>query len=207
MDKSAKTHINTVCCDIMTAGVLKTIKNPKRYTFLLGRNELMRLRSLELMDAEPMLEWMHDQSVVEKLQTNFAEKTIDDCRSFIEHSQDEENIHLAITDDDSNYMGTVSLKHITKDTAEFAITISKKAMGKGYSIWAMHQIIDMAFQKYNVSNVYWCVATGNLRALRFYDKNNFPRVSADAIKIAGGYTKEQIDSYVWYQVSRSEGKS
>lgn len=167
----------------------------------------MMLRSLELRDAEPMLEWMHDESVVEKLQTNFAEKTIDDCKSFIERSQDEENIHLAITDDDSNYMGTVSLKHITNDTAEFAITICKKAMGKGYSIWAMHQIIDMAFQKYNVSDVYWCVATDNLRALRFYDKNNFPRVSADAIKIAGGYTKEQIDSYVWYQVSRNEDKS
>ena len=75
---------------------------------------------------------------------------------------------------------------------------------KGYSIWAMKQIIQKAFDDYKVKDVYWCVATDNLRALRFYDKNNFPRVNAKEIKIAGGYTQEQINSYVWYQVAAPE---
>ena len=148
-----------------------------------------------------MLEWMHDPFVVEKLQANFAAKTIDDCRTFIENSKGQENIHLAIVDDEDLYMGTVSLKHITKDTAEFAITVHRDAMGKGYSIWAMNQILEKGFDEYHVNNIYWCVAKDNLRALRFYDKNNFPRIESNNIKIAGGYTQEQIASYVWYQVS------
>lgn len=94
----------------------------------------MRLRDLEQRDATRMLAWMHDQSVVEKLQTNFAVKTLDDCREFIKNSKSDNNIHLAIVDDNDLYMGTVSLKHITDKKAEFAITVCKAAMGKGYSI-------------------------------------------------------------------------
>lgn len=161
----------------------------------------MKLRSLEQRDADRMLAWMHDNSVVEKLQTNFAAKTIDDCKAFIANSRDNENIHLAITDEDNLYMGTVSLKHITEDTAEFAITVCKDARGHGYSIWAMRKIIKKGFEEYGVKDIYWCVATDNLRALRFYDKNNFPRVPVEQIKIVGGYTKEHIEAYVWYQVS------
>lgn len=147
-----------------------------------------------------MLTWMHDESVVGKLRTNFAKKTIKDCIEFIEHSQDESNIHLAIVDDEDVYMGTVSLKHITGNTAEFAITVCREAMGKGYAIWAMKEMIRLGFEKYGIKEIYWCVAKDNLRALRFYDKNNFSRINQKNIKIAGGYTQEQIANYVWYQV-------
>jgi redox-sensing transcriptional repressor len=57
------------------------------------------------------------------------------------------------------------------------------------------------FEEYGLTDIYWCVAPDNARALRFYDKNVFPRVPIDAIKNMEGYTKEQIDDYVWYQVS------
>ena len=43
----------------------------------------MTLRKLEQKDAEFMLEWMHDSSVVGNLKNNFETKTIEDCRSFI----------------------------------------------------------------------------------------------------------------------------
>ena len=47
-----------------------------------------------------MLEWMHDPTVVEKLQANFASKTLEDCLSFIESAQDyTTDIHLAVVDD------------------------------------------------------------------------------------------------------------
>lgn len=164
----------------------------------------MKLRSLEMKDAELMLAWMHDKSVVEKLQTDFENKSLEDCRTFIANSQDNNNIHLAIVDEQDTYMGTVSLKHIAGDTAEFAIAVRKEAMGKGYSIWAMKEIIRIAFEKYGVNAVYWCVAKDNLRALRFYDKNKFPRVDKGEVKIAGGYEQEQINSYIWYQVTIRE---
>ncbi len=163
----------------------------------------MKLRLLQKKDAERMLEWMHDPSVVEKLQTNFADKTLDDCLDFIDNSKDDNNIHLAITDDNDVYMGTVSLKHITDDDAEFAITVHRDAMGHGYAIRAMREIIKKGFDEYGIRQIYWCVAPDNLRALRFYDKNGFERTDVNNIRVAGSYTEKQINDYVWYQVLRS----
>ena len=39
----------------------------------------MYLREFKQKDAPLMLEWMHDPSVVENLQTDFGSKTIEDC--------------------------------------------------------------------------------------------------------------------------------
>lgn len=92
----------------------------------------MLLRKLIPEDAPLMLEWMHDPTVVEKLQTNFGAKTMEDCLRFIDAARDAgENLHLAVADNDGTYMGTVSLKHITGEQAEFAITVRAAAMGRG----------------------------------------------------------------------------
>lgn len=39
----------------------------------------MKLRKLELKDADLMLEWMHSQDVVKMLAQNFENKTMEDC--------------------------------------------------------------------------------------------------------------------------------
>ncbi len=167
----------------------------------------MRLRDLQQKDAAPMLQWMHDPFVVEKLQTDFAKKTMEDCMNFIANSRDEKNVHLAIVNEDDAYLGTVSLKHITGDAAEFAITIGRAAMGTGCAIWAMHEILQMGFEQYSLQRIYWCVAKDNKRALRFYDKNVFPRVEAESLGKIEGYTPEQISAYVWYQVVTGKKES
>ena len=128
----------------------------------------MNLRKLELKDAPLMLEWMHDDSVVHDLKTDFAEKTIEDCKTFIILARDEsESLHLAIVDINDEYMGTVSLKHIKDRTAEFGITVRKCAMGKGYSRFGMERIIEKGFQERDIHTVYWCVDPENKRAVRF----------------------------------------
>ena len=74
----------------------------------------MKLRKLELKDAEAMLEWMHSKNVVEMLAQNFEDKTIEDCKQFIRNANEDESIflHRAICNDADEYLGTVSLKHI-----------------------------------------------------------------------------------------------
>lgn len=166
-------------------------------------DSIMKLRKLEQRDAVLMLEWMHDCSVVDKMNTDFASKTLDDCMDFIKHSMCGNNIHMAIVNDEDVYMGTVSLKSITARSAEFAITVRREAMGKGYAIWAMKEIMRIGYEQYGVKEIYWCVAEDNVRALRFYDKNNFPRVSYKKICMVGQYSQEQMESYVWYQVVRT----
>ena len=163
----------------------------------------MRLRNLELKDAPFMLEWMHDESVVENLQANFAAKTLSDCENFIRSCADStENLHMAIVDDNDEYMGTVSLKHIDRNRgdAEFAITIRSCAMGKGISAYGMRQIIRVGLEEMGLKKVYWCVSPDNKRAVRFYDKNGYPRVDLSTLA-PQGYTQEQLAYYIWYAVT------
>lgn len=149
----------------------------------------MRLRKLERKDAPLMLEWMHDKNVVKDMNTNFLSKMLDDCVAFIKSSQnDKDNLHFAITDDLDEYMGTVSLKHIKDKTAEFGIVVRSAAMGKGYSKKAMKEILDKGFKELNLQSIYWCVAPANKRAIRFYEKDGYKRVGADALNVTGGGT-------------------
>lgn len=163
----------------------------------------MKLRNLELKDASLMLEWMHDKSVVEDLRTNFLTKTMEDCENFIKNSWDDnDNWNVAIIDNEDTYMGTVSLKNIKETSAEFGITIRACAMGKGYSIWAMKEVLRIGFEEKGLKKIYWCVSPDNKRAVRFYDKNGFERVDAKELDMIEGYTQEQIDAYVWYLVKK-----
>lgn len=167
---------------------------------------IAQLRPLELKDAPFMLEWMHDSSVVEFLQTNFAVFNLDDCKAFITASwTDTRNFHLAITDMDDIYMGTVSLKNINKNMAEFAITIRKTAMGHGYSQYAMKEMLRIGKEHLHLDFIYWCVSPQNQRAIRFYDKSGYKKLhdtwycnygtETDFIK---GYTISQLQKYIWY---------
>lgn len=169
----------------------------------------MRLRNLEQKDADFMFEWMQDDIVVRNLQTNFKEKKLEDCKKFISYSQNSKNdIHMAIVDDYDNYMGTVSLKHIVNNSAEFAITCRKCAFGKGFAKYGMYELIKLAFEELKINNIYWCVNTENKRAVRFYDKNRFNRVNIyesglfDIVHLIGKYTEFQINNYIWYAINK-----
>lgn len=155
----------------------------------------MYLRALQEKDAPLMLEWMHDPSVVGHLGTNFMEKTLADCQNFIAWAQTAENdLHLAVADDDDTYMGTVSLKHIANKTAEFAITFRASAMGKGYAKYGMAEILRHGVTQLGLDAIYWCVSPKNARAVRFYDKNGYARTEAVPSHLAERYNQELI----WY---------
>lgn len=165
----------------------------------------MYLRELRLKDAPLMLAWMHDDSVVHNLHTNFASKTLEDCESFIQASQDiSETMNLAIASDTDEYMGTVSLKHIdrTVGSAEFAITVRKEAMGHGYSWFGMEAILKKAFDELGLESVYWCVSRENARACRFYDKHNFHEAFDISKEILNRY--EGVENLKWYSVLKGD---
>lgn len=163
----------------------------------------MKLRKLQLKDAPLMLEWMHDESIISGLQREkFMNKTLQDCEDFIYSCQeDSNNLHLAIVDDDDDYMGTVSLKNITQSDAEFAITVRSIAQGKGFAQFGMKEIIRIGNEEMNLRNIYWCVRRDNPRAIRFYDKNNYKRMDvrrANTFVGGGVYTTIQMENFYWY---------
>ncbi len=163
----------------------------------------MYLRKLELKDAPLMLAWMHDKSVTEKLQADFESKTIEDAENFIKASWDNKtDLHLAIASDTDEYMGTVSLKHIENSSAEFAITVRAKSMGKGYSWFGMESIIEKAFNELNLESVYWCVSRNNPRAVRFYDKHNFHEALDIPKNVLERY--KGMNNLKWYSVLKGD---
>jgi RimJ/RimL family protein N-acetyltransferase len=165
----------------------------------------MYLRKLELKDAPLMLEWMHDESVAKDLHANFASKTIENCISFIENSQDfSKNAHYAIASDEDEYMGTVSLKCIDRETnsAEFAITVRSASMGRGYSWYGMEAIIEKAFSEHGLESVYWCVSRKNVRAVRFFDKHNFHEAVDISQSILSRY--DNAHDLKWYSVLKGD---
>ena len=163
----------------------------------------MRLRKLEIKDAPLMLEWMHDKSVVGDLRTDFSQKTIEDVVKFIELSwESNTNLHLAIVSDEDVYMGTVSLKYIEENSAEFAIAVRSEAMRHGYSWFGMTEILKKAFYELNLESVYWCVSRSNKRAVRFYDKHNFNEVLDMPSKVLARY--QGIENLKWYSVLKGD---
>ncbi len=163
----------------------------------------MNLRKLRKEDAKWMLEWMHDTSVVQDLLIDFSVKSLNDCFLFIEKSViDKENLNLAIVDENDTYMGTVSLKHINREqkSAEFAITLRKIAMGKGYAIFGMNQIFELAKKELKLNLIYWCVSKKNLRAIRFYNKNGFELCFEIPFIYTQCYQKDILEDLIWYSV-------
>lgn len=164
----------------------------------------MELRKLKEKDAELMLEWMHDKSVTEYLAKDFSSMTIENCTKFIESAQDmTKNAHYAVTDENDEYMGTVSLKNIDneKKEAEFAITMRKTAQGKGFARFAIQEIVRKAIEEMNLELVYWDVRKSNVHAVHFYDKAGGKKLEGE--KAAFYLEKMEIpqkeqDDYICY---------
>lgn len=165
----------------------------------------MRLRKLKLKDAYGMYQWMHDENITSNLRTDFSSMTIQDCENFILHTQDmTNNVYYAIVSDEDEYMGTVSLKHIDLErlSAEFAITVRKEAMGRGYAWFGMESIIEKAFNEFHLESVYWCVSKQNTRAVRFYDKHNFHEAVDISDAILARYSG--VENLKWYSVLKGD---
>lgn len=137
----------------------------------------MYLRNLKEKDAEPMIEWMHDQDVIENMAADFMHMSIEDCLQFIRKSNEDESATLnrAICTDEDEYLGTVSLKNIsdTDKNAEYAIILKKSAMGSGAARFATVEILRIAFEVLKLHKVYLYVRSGNIRAQKFYNKIGF----------------------------------
>jgi len=170
----------------------------------------MHLRKLEEGDAPLMLEWMHDPSVVEKLYTDFASKTLADARDFIAWSRanfpepetGRGDLHLAIADDGDEYLGTVSLRRIGEGTAEFAITIRKSAMGTGAGWFGMSEILKKGFAEYGLQRVYWCVSPENERAVRFYRKHDFGELLPDDVPEGIRSRYPAPEAFLWFAAEK-----
>lgn len=161
------------------------------------------LRRLEKKDIPFMLEWMHDEEINQGFQKPFLQATDEDALAFIRNSFDEENRHFAFVNEQDEYLGTISLKHIShvNDKAEYAVVARKCAQGTGAAKKATEELLHYAFTELGLHKVYLSVLSENIRAQRFYEKCGFQRegLEVDAVKINGKY-----HDHIWYGILKGK---
>lgn len=139
----------------------------------------MRLRKLVEKDAEGMLEWMHDPEIQKRFRFDAGQQNMDSVLNFIKHADikliDGADMHYAIADENDEYLGTISLKNIelTDKKAEYAISLRRKAQGKGIAFAATKEILRLAFECYGFERIYLNVLADNEKAIRLYEKVGF----------------------------------
>jgi len=158
----------------------------------------MMLRKLKADDAPRMLEWMKDPDINRFFQFDAAAVDLATVLAFIDAAQDfSTNRHYAVVDDTDTYVGTISLKGIDAkhQNAEYAVSMTKHAIGTGAALDATAALMHIAFDELNLHKVYLNVFSDNVRAIRFYEKFGFVRegLSKDQVFVRGAFR----DLY-WY---------
>lgn len=168
---------------------------------------MIHLRKLDLKDAAGMLEWMHDHNIQQGFQADMGSKTLGDVRGFIESSRcsvaDGGDIHLAIADEGDEYLGTISLKHISfRDRrGEYAISLRRCAQGRGIATDATHQLLTISFRDWMLERVYLNVLSENTKAIRLYERCGFVYEGTSRKHI---YLKGGFKTLKWYGILKEE---
>jgi len=157
------------------------------------------LRRLQEKDAPFMLEWMQDDTITSGFQRPFHQATQETVLDFIKNSFSEESQHFAFVNEQDEYLGTISLKHIShlNDKAEYAIVARKCAQSTGAAHRATEELFQYAITALGLHKIYLSVLAENSRAQKFYEKCGFQRegCEVDAVKINGSY-----HDHIWYGI-------
>ncbi len=161
------------------------------------------LRKLEKKDVTGMLEWMHDEAVNQWFRFDFSQMNEEKALDFIEKSFDEENQNFAIVNENDEYMGTISLKNISKvdNSAEYAVVTRSCIHGTNLAYQATMELLKYAFETLQLERVYLNVLEINGRANRFYEKCGFVYEGMSRNHL---YLKGEYRSLKWYSMLKEE---
>lgn len=164
----------------------------------------MRIRELKNKDAVYMTEWMQNKEINKYFQFNLADISIVNSTKFIENVYNNKNaLHLAVVNDNDDYVGTISLKNIDfkNQKAEYAIALREVAMGEGYARFATDAILYIAFYILELNRIYLCVLDENIRANKFYEKYGFIYEGKFFDDL---YIRGKLKNVNWYRILKRE---
>ncbi|MCR4807840.1 MAG: GNAT family N-acetyltransferase, partial [Lachnospiraceae bacterium] len=165
----------------------------------------MKLRDFENKDALLMFEWMRDEEITKYFYEDFSQKTLKDAEKYIENIGKADSIvSYAIASDEDEYMGTACLKAIDREKgyAQLSVVVRRSAMTRGYSWFAVCELLRIAFEELDLESVYWCISNKNDQAVRFYDKHYFNRIIDVPAEIRDMYKGR--DDLIWYSVLKGD---
>lgn len=162
------------------------------------------LRPLQEKDAGLMFEWLSDQDNIQYLQLARRSFSLEDAQKYIRKSwTDTMNKHYAIVDEQDEYMGTASLKNLDEHNknAEYAITLRRKAMGRGIAGQALKQVLPIAFLDLSLHKVYSNVLSGNKKSISMLIKAGFIQ---EGTFVEHVHLHGKFENLEWYRLLREE---
>ena len=106
-------------------------------------------------------------------------------------------------DENDDYLGTISLKDvdIISGNAEYAISLRKKAQGRGIATQATKELLKKAFEQFGFEKVYLNVLADNEHAIHLYEKCGFVYEGEFRRHL---FLKGEYKTLKWYSVLKKE---
>ena len=167
----------------------------------------MRLRELKEKDADGMLEWMNDPEIMKNFRFSSKGRDKEQVLHFIRTATtqivDGQSMHFAVVDDNDEYLGTISLKEVdlVAKNAEYAISLRKRAQGKGIGTEATQKLLKLAFEEFDLERVYLNVLSENRRAMALYEKCGFVYEGEFRKHL---FLAEEYKSLKWYSMLKED---
>ena len=164
----------------------------------------MKLRMLELKDTPGIFEWMKDPECNKHFRFDPDKVTMESVKEFIKKAEkDPVNQHYAITNENDEYLGTISLKNINENdgNAEYAVALRSSVSGKGLGYKATMAVLDIAFNEMKLNRVYLNVWPENERAIALYIKCGFKLEGEFREHV---YVRGEYKNLMWYGILRDE---
>lgn len=145
------------------------------------------IRPLTIDDAKTSWKWRNDpliwkytankpnQAITKEMELEWLRNTL---------LNENESRFAICVGEKMNYIGNVQLTDITKEDAQFHIFIGEKQFhGIGIGTSASKLIIEYAFNKLNLKNIYLYVNSNNIEAIKSYEKCGFKTVEIHEKKL------------------------
>lgn len=162
---------------------------------------MITFRRLQLKDAKKMLEWMHDPSISYKYKTDFDDYTIQDAEDFIVHSFSEDNQHFAVVNVQDEYLGTISLKNISKYNNNAELTSAfRSCADKDTYAGAVLGMIQYGFEKLQLDEIYVRIFEDHGSLIDYYESLGFLKGGTFVNQL---HIREQSKKLCWYYKRRS----
>jgi len=143
--------------------------------------KLVRIRGMEKPDLDNIMQWINNPEVTRYL----LAFTVPMSRAMEEKWLEQATVHtasdkfFALETLAGEYLGGCGFHRIdaVNRHAEIGIAIGKASyLGKGYGADAINVLLRLGFYSLNLNKIYLRVFSGNVRAIRCYEKCGFKEV-------------------------------
>ena len=152
-----------------------------------------------------MYEWIQEDAIKMYYTEDISKSSKKEVYQYVANGIESNDYkRFAIVSDGDEYMGIASLKYVDveKGYAQIFVAVRKAAMARGYSWFAVCELLRIAFEEMNLESVYWCISHENVRAVRFCDKHFLKRIIDVPLDIKSKYANR--NDLIWYSVLRGD---